>query len=64
VNESWATTGNSFVSVFTRGRLRTRWYWHCQAPNGEIGCQGEGYQRRVDAISAALRHHPRVEDQR
>jgi uncharacterized protein YegP (UPF0339 family) len=38
-----------------------QWFWHVQAPNHEIVEQGEGYVRRIDAVDAALRHHPRVD---
>ena len=62
MNETWTTTHGDVVSVFTRGRLRTRWYWHVQdSGNWEIVEGGEGYSRRVDAMSAALGLHPRVE---
>jgi hypothetical protein len=64
VNEMWRTTHGDVVSVFTRGRLRTRWHWHVQSSrNWEIVEQGEGYSRRIDCVTAALRHHPRVEDE-
>jgi hypothetical protein len=57
------------VSVFPRrlltrltGRLRgTSWHWNVTAANGEIVEWGEAYQRRIDAVTAAERHHPRVE---
>ena len=62
MNEMWRTTHGDVVSVFTRGRLRARWYWHVQSSNNwEIVEQGEGYSRRIDAVTAAERHHPRVE---
>lgn len=55
----WYTTHNDYVSVFSRGRFKQRWHWHVRAQgNNEIIEQGESYVRRIDAIDAALRHHP------
>lgn len=40
------------------------WHWHRQAANGEIIAQGEGYTRREDARTGALRaNHDIPEDQ-
>ena len=60
---TWTTTHGDEVRVFERLRLRKakRWYWHVTAANAEIVEHGEGYSRRIDAIAAAERHHPRVE---
>ena len=70
VNDMWLTTGGDRVEVFSRpvlvrSLLRTRvkgieWRWHVRAAgNNEIVESGEGYVRRIDAVAAAERHHPR-----
>jgi hypothetical protein len=73
VNESWTTTGGDRVTVFSRTVLSrpllrrsrvvgTTWHWHVRAAgNNEIVEHGEAYRRRIDAVAAAERHHPRVE---
>ena len=59
MSDHWQTTGNDRVHVYedTAGE----WRWQVRAANGEIVEQGEGYVRRSDAVTAALRHHPEVE---
>jgi len=59
VDEHWETTGGDVVEVWHEDG--TGWFWHVVAPNREIVQQGEGYVRRIDAVDAALRHHPRVD---
>jgi hypothetical protein len=62
MSETWRTTHGDAVFIFQRSLLRTRWYWHVRsAGNWEIVEQGEGYSSRRDAVTAAERHHPRVE---
>lgn len=38
------------------------WYWHVVARNGRVLEQGEGHTRRREAVTAALRHHSRVDE--
>ena len=62
MNESWSTTHGDRVSVFQRLTvLGTKWRYHVVAANGELVESGESYSRRIDAVTAAERHHPRVE---
>jgi hypothetical protein len=62
MTETWPTTKGDHVTLFTRLTLRgLRWRWHCTAGNGEIVEHGQSYSRRIDAVTAAERHHPRVE---
>jgi uncharacterized protein YegP (UPF0339 family) len=56
---SWETSHGDTVEVF-RGE-DGKWHWHAQAAgNNEVIGQGEGYERRQDAITGAERHHPPV----
>ena len=62
MNEAWSTTHGDRVNVFQRLGLRgTKWRYDVTASNGEIVEWGEAYSRRIDAVTAAERHHPRVE---
>lgn len=57
----WNTAHGDTVTVFrSRQRLKQRWRWHVRSPNGEIVGHNENYVRRIDAITAAERHHPPV----
>ena len=64
MNETWTTTHGDVVHLVARYGLRgKRWYWTCTDPgNSEPLEWGEAYVNRADAMSAALRHHPRIED--
>lgn len=57
-DESWETTREDVVEVY---RADDGWRWRVIAPNREITEQGESYRRRIDAVDAAERHHPRVD---
>ena len=62
MSEQWLTLHGDTVEVFQRrGLTGQRWLWHVTARNGEIVESGEPYRRRIDAVAAAERHHPRVE---
>ena len=64
MNESWLTTHGDHVEVFSRLGIRgKRWHRNVAATNGEILEWGEAYARRIDAVTAAERHHPRTEDE-
>ena len=41
-----------------RGAQGGLWYWHRKSPNGQIVAEGEGYDRREDAVDAAVRENP------
>lgn len=68
---TWETTHGDRVTVYP-DHLRTpladaargqfEWRWHVKARNNRIVGQGEGHPRCVNAIRAALRHHPRIVD--
>lgn len=61
MNEHYTTTHGDVVTIHARLGLRgRRWYWTCTAANGEPLEWGEAYQRRIDCVMAAERHHPRV----
>lgn len=61
MNETWITNFGDRVEVFARLGLRgKRWHWNVAASNGEVLEWGEAYSRRIDAVEAAERHHPRV----
>lgn len=60
----WQTTHDDRVEIFRApGFLglvaHQRWNWHVKSSNGEIIEHGEPMVRRIDAILAAERHHPR-----
>jgi hypothetical protein len=59
MDEHWETTGGDVVELWQAED--GQWRWHVQAPNHEVVEQGEGYVRRIDAVDAALRHHPRID---
>lgn len=58
---SWSTSHGDLVTVWEASP--GDWRWHVQAANHEVVEQGEGHPRRITAVKAALRHHPRVEGQ-
>lgn len=62
MNETWLTTHGDRVHLMARYGLRgKRWYFTVTtAGNHKIAEWGEAYVRRVDAVAAAERHHPRV----
>lgn len=53
------TTGGDRVHVYKD--VSGEWRWQVRAANGEIVGSGEGHPNRVDAVSAAWRHHPEVQ---
>ena len=65
----WRTTHGDRVEVYATEVLHdtspewlTTWRYRVRAANNRIVETGsEGYTRRAAAITAALRHHPRVE---
>ena len=67
----WPTNGGDVVEVYATPTrcLRTEcttahreYRYRVRAANGEIVEQGsEGYTRKAAAVTAAERHHPRVE---
>jgi len=59
MDEHWETTGGDIVELWQDEH--GQWFWHVQAPNNEVVEVGEGYVRRIDAVDAALRHHPRID---
>jgi hypothetical protein len=62
VSESWTTTPGDRVTVFQRlGLFGSKWRYHITAANGELVEWGESYSRRIAAVRAAARQHPRVE---
>lgn len=71
VVDSWQTTEGDKVEVYRSGRdcgeigcdlahYAGDFHWRVRASNGEVVGQGEGHPRKVDAVTAAMRHHPPV----
>lgn len=61
---TWTTHHGDEVEVWRAGRLKHDedvWRWRVRAGNGEIVGSGEAHPDIDDAIAAAERHHPRVE---
>ena len=66
----WLTNHNDTVEVYASDLDCLRegcvvqhreFRYRVVAANGEIVESGEGYIRKADAVTAAVRHHPRVE---
>lgn len=57
---TWRTSMGDTVTVFRT--VDGQFAWHVQAANGEVVGQGESHPHRADAIAAAERHHPRIEE--
>ena len=74
VVDSWRTTSGDKVEVY-RGSVGCSnprcdlahyagdYRWRVRAGNGEIVGQGEGHPRKANAVEAAKRHHPAVEQE-
>ena len=67
----WLTNHGDTVEIYTGPASCLRencvvahleYRYRVVAANGEIVESGEGYVRRVDAVAAAERHHPRLGD--